>query len=55
MKLPEKITDWPSEWREVYEERSAIIQFEAGLLQSYAELEAEKDVRKIARDEVCPT
>jgi len=48
MKLAPKIADWPPEWRELYEERSAILEYEGNMSRKWAELEAEKDTRRHA-------
>jgi hypothetical protein len=47
VKLPQKRSDWPAEWLELWAERSAIMQFEGGMLQNQAEKEAEEDIRRI--------
>jgi hypothetical protein len=43
--LPVEITEWPAEWRERYEERAAIIEFDGGQRRADAENRAEKLVR----------
>jgi hypothetical protein len=52
MNLPARITDWPKKWRELYEERLALIEYlieyQANLLRSTAEFRAEQDTRKQA-------
>ena len=48
--LPEKIANWPPRWRELYEERAAIIEYEAMLPRSAAEFWAEQDIRKLAKE-----
>jgi hypothetical protein len=46
--LPRKIADWPAEWRERYEERAGIMEFEGNLPRAMAERRAEEDMRRIA-------
>lgn len=48
MTLPEKIAAWPLRWRELYEERAAIIQEGARLPRDVAEKLAEEDIRRQA-------
>jgi hypothetical protein len=48
LKLPDRIADWPKKWRELYEERAALIEYQANLLRSTAEFRAEQDTRKQA-------
>jgi len=50
MNLPAKITAWPSKWRELYEERAALIEFQANLSRQTAEFRAEQDIRKQASE-----
>lgn len=45
--LPPLISDWPLEWREVFEERAAIMEFDANLLRADAEARATEDVRRV--------
>jgi hypothetical protein len=42
--LPPLVRDWPEPWREDYEERAAIMEFESGLSRSVAELRAREIV-----------
>ncbi len=51
MTLPLRVYDWPENWRELWRERSAIMQFEAGLTESEADREAEKDIRRVAESQ----
>jgi hypothetical protein len=48
MTLPPNIAAWPAKWRELYEERAALIEFQANLSRPTAEFRAEQDVRKQA-------
>lgn len=48
MTLPEKISEWPPEWRELWNERSGVMEFDGGMSRRHAEAQAESDVRKIA-------
>jgi hypothetical protein len=48
MNLPLNIAAWPANWRELYEERAGIIEFQANLSRPTAEFRAEQDVRKLA-------
>ena len=43
--LPEDLGSWPDEWREVFEERAAVMEFDGGLPRAAAEREAEVRVR----------
>ena len=47
--LPSKVTDWPPEWRESFEERAAIIEFDGNSSRTKAEQVAEKCVREAFR------
>lgn len=38
--LPENVDDWPEEVRSAYEERAAILEFDAGLPRAIAERKA---------------
>ena len=40
--LPVNISEWPEEWRETYEERAAIMEFDGELSRPTAEKEAER-------------
>ena len=51
MSLPNKISDWPAEWRELWEERAAIMNHEGLMPKFMAEREAEKDIRKLAANQ----
>ena len=51
MQLPPDINDWPEFWRELYEERAGIIEFIANKPRVYAEIMAEKDIRRQAGEE----
>lgn len=51
MNLPLKVADWPSLWRERFEERAAIIEFMGNLSRFTAEFRAEQDIRKLAKAE----
>ena len=46
MTLPAEISDWPEDWRERFEERAGIMQFDAGMSRIKAEWCAERDTRK---------
>jgi hypothetical protein len=50
MNLPEQITAWPPAWREVFEERAGIIEYQANVSRFTAEFRAEEQVRKQARE-----
>ncbi len=49
--LPQKISDWPPIWRELWAERAGIMEFEGGLRRFTAEYRAEQDVRKLVANE----
>ena len=51
MNLPAQIDRWPKLWRERYEERAGIIEFQANVSRGTAEFRAEQDVRKLAAEE----
>jgi len=51
MNLPLSITAWPAYYRELYEERAAIMEFQGNLSRQTAEFRAAEDVRRIAREE----
>ena len=51
MQLPLSVEDWPEFWRELYEERCGIIEFIANKPRVYAEILAEKDIRRQAGEE----
>ena len=48
MKLPDKISDWPQEWKELLNERAAIMEFEGNMSRYAAERLAEQDTRRHA-------
>ena len=50
MILPPKIADWPAEWRELWNERAGIMEHEGHLSRFTAEVRAEQDIRKLARE-----
>jgi hypothetical protein len=54
MNLPPNRAAWPARWRERYEERAGIIEFQANVSRQTAEFRAEQDIRKQARDESAP-
>jgi len=47
--LPDRIADWPEPWREEYEERAAIMEFDGMLSRQQAEQWAETIVRAAYR------
>jgi hypothetical protein len=47
--LPVEIAEWPAEWRERYEERAAIIEYDAGKSRAEAEVLADELVRNAHR------
>lgn len=47
--LPVCVSDWPPEWRDSYEERAAIMQYDGGLSRAEAEHRAEELVREAYR------
>lgn len=51
MQLPHKISDWPEYWRELYEERAAIIEYAGNRPKVYAEILAEQDIRRQAAEQ----
>lgn len=50
MTLPPNIAAWPKKWRELYEERAGIMEFQSvgTMSRQVAEIRAEQDIRKIA-------
>lgn len=48
MKLPQNISDWPAEWRELYEERAGIMEHQGNMSKYAAERLAEQDTRRHA-------
>ena len=55
MTLPPKIAFWPKLYRELWEERAALMEFEAGYSRVEAEQSAEKDIREVAAREARET
>jgi hypothetical protein len=47
--LPPSPDEWPSEWRELFEERAGIVEFEGRLTRSEAEQAAEPWIRELFR------
>jgi hypothetical protein len=47
--LPAAVADWPADWREVFEERAAIMEYDGGLPRPEAEARAEELVREAHR------
>lgn len=47
--LPPSRADWPADWIEAFEERAAIIQYDAGLARADAERAAEASTRREAQ------
>lgn len=47
-RLPRSIQDWPLIWKEAYQERAGIMQFQGNLGKEEAEKLAEQDIRKLA-------
>ncbi len=45
--LPPLIENWPEYWRELYEERAAIMEYDGGLDRVTAEIRAEAVVREL--------
>ena len=45
MKLTNFIYRWPRQFQELYLERAAIMEYDAGLTREHAEKQAEKDIR----------
>lgn len=48
MTLPPNRAAWPKKWRELFEERAGLIEFQANLSRQTAEFRAEQDIRKVA-------
>lgn len=46
--LPQNVRDWPDIWRDRYEERAAVLQYEAKFTRYVAEKLAEQDTRRVA-------
>lgn len=51
MNLPPNPAAWPARWRELYEERAGIIEYQANVSRETAEFRAQQDIRKIAAQE----
>ena len=51
MNLPLSRAAWPAHYRELFEERAAIMEYQANLSREIAEFRAEQDVRKQAATE----
>ena len=49
--LPAKVSDWPMPWRELYEERAAMMEYQANMMRALAEHMAEADVRWVFQQE----
>lgn len=45
MILPRSIAAWPLIWKELYEERAALMEFSGNITRQDAEREAERDIR----------
>ena len=43
--LPTRIADWPAKWRELYEERAGIMEFQGNMRREDAERNAEANIR----------
>lgn len=52
MKLSWNRDDWPERWKELWNERAAIMEYQGNLDRPSAEREAEIDVRKQAYKEI---
>lgn len=48
MPLPERIDDWSDYWREMYEERAGVMEYEGNFPRWKAEIMAEQDIRQLA-------
>jgi hypothetical protein len=48
MQLPLNVEDWPEVWRDLFEERAGILEFEAHMQRLYAEELAQTDIRRQA-------
>ena len=46
-KLPAKIDDWPEYWRDLYEERAGIMEYDAHMDKVEAERKAEEVTREL--------
>jgi hypothetical protein len=47
MKLPANKADWPAEWKELWNERAGIMEYDGKMPRQQAEREAEADIRRI--------
>jgi len=47
--LPARVETWPEAWRELFLERSGILQYDAGLSRDEADARAEQQVREFHR------
>jgi len=45
--LPSNVADWPEEYKEIYDERAAIMEFDGEIDRQEAEIQAEAQVRAI--------
>jgi hypothetical protein len=54
MMLPFKLSDWPEDWKFLFNERAGIMEFDGGFSKAEAEYEAEKDIRKQAMNSQFP-
>ena len=43
--LSNNVDDWPEDWRDNYEERAAIMEYDGGLKRNEAEAQAEQRIR----------
>ncbi len=46
--LPKYVHTWPDLWRELWQERAGIMEFDGKISRPEAEKAAEKDIRKVA-------
>jgi hypothetical protein len=51
MNLPANPAAWPARWKELWEERSGIIEYEANVSRFTAETRAQIDIRRLAAAE----
>lgn len=51
MNLPLTRDRWPARWRELFEERAGMMEFQANLSREVAEMMAERDIRRVAAEE----
>ena len=52
MSLPAQLDRWPASYRDLYEERAGIMQFDGLMSRDQAELLAESEIRRQADEEV---